>query len=125
MPSLFGRTARGKKSSSSPSVHVDELGRPALKRSFSDSATRAGNAGNALALDEELQLMYGYWPVEPSRSLDTIQTEAVVRRCGQQIKSRCTLLLLLGMGLMGDKACLARCCLQVELWGSTAKAFQL
>lgn len=38
--------------------------------------------------DAELQLCYGYWPIETQRELTLAEIEEVVRLCGQEIKTR-------------------------------------
>jgi hypothetical protein len=87
MPSLFGKRSSPKKGTQA--VEVDETGRPhllrpptQLKRSFSDSARQ-----RRASFDEELQLSYGFWQLEPSRALDALSCDNIVRACGDRIKS--------------------------------------
>ena len=38
--------------------------------------------------DAEMQLCYGYWPIETQRELSLAEIEEVVRLCGQEIRTR-------------------------------------
>ncbi|KAH8920615.1 hypothetical protein BT69DRAFT_396164 [Atractiella rhizophila] len=73
------RTGGGGAAYPSYGATVDEFGRP----------KEAGGRKSLSGLeDEELQLMFGYWPIEAERELDLVKVEDIIRKCGQQIKSR-------------------------------------
>jgi hypothetical protein len=61
-------------------------GRP---RSNSEGGWRASQDNNAAEDgDEELQLCYGYWRVGTERELGLEAVEDIVKRCGEEIKTR-------------------------------------
>jgi hypothetical protein len=79
-----GRSVHG----SAPPAFVDTHDPARRQRSNSESGWRRSQDHSTEDGDEELQLCYGYWRVETERELGLEAVTEIVKKCGEEIKTR-------------------------------------
>jgi hypothetical protein len=76
-------------SSARVASHIDDFGRPlGTAPAFVESDSPQFGRGYGVGEETELQLLYGYAPIETTRELSVQRVVEIVQRCAQEIRLR-------------------------------------